>query len=118
MPQTKETFLKGRTTQFLMQQLRRHGLSFFDENFDENTQGISDYLLQNILDWKTGKMREVILIYDNSQTHGNNSQTRGKNWSYTLGELKDELDKRPHISHHRERRKPHKFPANKRKHRA
>lgn len=104
MPQTKESFLKGRTTQFLIEQLRCKGLTFYDENGHD----IVDYGLQRILDWKTGMMREVVIIRDNSQTPR-------VFWEYTLGEIKDELDKRPHISHHRERRKQHRFPENKRK---
>ena len=80
MPQTKESFLKGRTTQFLIKQLRGNGLGFFDNSMSD----FRDYGKQTILDWKIGKMREVVIIQDNSQVPP-------LYWEYTLGELKDEL---------------------------
>lgn len=76
MPQSKESFLKGRSTQILISRVRGKGH-----------------------DWNS-----TVALGD-----------KNGYFVYTLGEIKDELDKRPHISHPRERKKPHKFPKNKRK---
>ena len=105
MPQTKQSFLKGRTTQFLLERLRCNGLSW--PNYGNGKQPTPCYQKQ-ITEWKINKWQEVIRIRDNSQHPV-------VYWEYTLGEIKDELDLRPHISHKRERKQPHKFPFNKRK---
>ena len=74
MPQTKESFVKGRTTQFVLTAYRRRGSAKF---------------------WA-----EI----DNEQCTGTNLSDKTCSFFYTWDELKAELAKRPHVSHKRERR--------------
>lgn len=74
--QTKESFLKGRSTGFLLKLVHGKGLKWGYRNGED--------------------LKETLSIFDK----GTNQE-----FEYTYGEIRSELSRRPHLTTKRERRK-------------